>query len=83
MKYDEVWSYPVDRISEYFMSRGAISHGSACSIDGVVIQLLALEERMVGPLNLPQTRVIISGDSDADVEKVYHAFYLNFLSGGA
>ena len=83
MKYDEVWSYPVDRISEYFRSRGASSHGSAYLLDDVEIQLIALEDRAVGPISFPQTRVIIEGDSEDEVERIYHAFYLNFLSGGA
>lgn len=85
MKYDEVWSYSIDRISEYFMSRGAISHGSTCSvsncsIDDVEIQLIALEERTVGPISLPQTRVVLEGKN---ADHVYHDFYLHFLSGGA
>ena len=85
MKYDEVWSYPIDRISEYFMSRGAVSHGSTCSIsncliDDVAIQLTALDDREVGPISFPQTRVVIEGEK---AEDVYHGFYLHFLSGGA
>ena len=83
MKYDEVWSYPIDRIKEYFTRCGAVSHDHMWVIDEVVIQLFAIENRAIGPISLPQTRVVITGDNDADVEKVYHAFYLNFLSGGA
>lgn len=85
MKYDEVWSYPIDRISEYFESRGAVSRGSTCSvsncsIDDVEIQLIALEERIVGPISLPQTRVVLEGEN---ADQVYRDFYLHFLSGGA
>ena len=80
MKYDEVWSYHIDRISEYFRNCGAVSHGSDCLLEDVHIQLFALEDRVVGPISLPQTRVVIEGDN---AEGVYHAFYLHFLSGGA
>ncbi len=70
MKYDEVWSYPVDRIKEFFDTIE-----SNCNIE-----MEALEERRVGPLSFPQTRIVIEGD---DAEDVYHLFYLHFISGGA
>ena len=83
MLFDEVWSYSVDRISEYFQNRGAESHGSAYVLGGAEIRLEELAERQVGSISFPQTRVIIEGDNDSEVERIYHAFYLNFLSGGA
>lgn len=80
MLFDEVWSYPIDRINEYFQNCGAVINGSACLLDEVQIQLFALENKTIGPISLPQTRVVIEGDR---AEVIYHAFYLHFLSGGA
>ena len=85
MKYDEVWSYPIDRIRNYFNSvyECTDSEGSESVFsDGVSfsLKLEALPDRQVGPISFPQTRVVIEG---TDAEQVYHGFYLHFLSGGA
>lgn len=71
MRYDEVWSYSVDRIQEYF---------DLADDRGCTIELEAMPERKMGIISFPQTRVVIDGD---DAEQVYHGFYLHFLSGGA
>lgn len=71
MKYDEVWSYSVDRIQEYFDSLTE----NDCSVN-----LESLPERRVGNMCFPQTRVVIEGEN---AEAIYHKFHLHFLSGGA
>ena len=71
MRYDEVWSYSVDRIQEYFDSLVE----NSCTVE-----LERMPERQVGRISFPQTRVVIEGE---DAEHVYHGFYLHFLSGGA
>ena len=80
MRHDEIWSYEYDRILEYFMENGAAASGSLLRLPGCTVTLQPQPGRKLGDLVLPRTRVIIEGE---DSEKVYHAFYLNFLSGGA
>lgn len=83
MVYNEVWAYPIERIREYFDSIAEESCLACDNSASYTVNLESLPERKVGPISFPQTRVVIEGDSDEEVERVYHAFYLHFLSGGA
>lgn len=65
--YDEVWAVDAGRIISYFRERGEDA------------EIVSLPERRVGPLSVPQTRVIISGD---DAEAVHAKFLLHFVSAG-
>ena len=79
-QYDNVWAFPIDRIRQYFIDSGAVCTECELLIDKCVVKLLDLENRNLGEMSLPQTRVIIYGPG---AECVYNAFKLNFLSGGA
>ena len=89
MKFDEIWAYSIDRIYEYFVACGAerCQEVMGFVLDGVQIRLTSMPDRKVGQLSFPQTRVVMEAESnmipDENVERVHHAFYLNFLSGGA
>ena len=80
MIYDEIWSYPSDRIEAYLLEEGAINKGAVFSAADCTIQLEALPARQVGTLTLPRTRVQMKGTG---AESFHHRFLLHFLSGGA
>lgn len=65
--YDEVWAVDADRIRAFFRDHS----------DEVTV--IPLPERMLGSMVMPQTRIIISGD---DADKLYHRFYLAFVTAG-
>ena len=79
--YDNIWAFPAGKIGEYFISLGMKSgeDGSFLS-EGCSILVYGMNERPLGNLMIPQTRVIFRG---VDAEHVFNAFKLHFLSGGA
>lgn len=65
--YDEIWAVDAERVKAFF--------GESC--DDVTV--IALPQRMLGPMALPQTRIIIKGE---DADELYHRFYLSFMTAG-
>ena len=80
MIYDEIWSYPPDRIEAYLLDEGARKRGTVYLAADCTIELEALPVRQVGTLTLPRTRVQMKGTG---AESFHHRFLLHFLSGGA
>ena len=71
MRYDEVWSYSREQISEYLQE---------CGPQSCHIYMESRPDHVVGPLTFPRTRVVIEGPG---AEEFHHQFRLHFLSGGA
>lgn len=65
--YDEIWAVDAERVKAFF--------GDGC--DDVTV--ISLPGRMLGSMELPQTRIIITGDN---AEELYHRFYLSFMTAG-
>ncbi|MBQ9662643.1 MAG: hypothetical protein IJV40_05780 [Oscillospiraceae bacterium] len=65
--HDEIWAIPADRITAFFQNRIA------------EVTIIPLENRRLGSLSFPQTRVMITGEN---AEEVHREFVLNFLSAG-
>ena len=45
--------------------------------DGVTV--IAMPERQLSSMSIPQTRIIIEGE---DADELYHRFYLSFMTAG-
>ncbi len=65
--YDEIWAVDTERVSAFF--------GEDC--DGVTV--IAMPERQLSSMSIPQTRIIIEGE---DADELYHRFYLSFMTAG-
>lgn len=83
MQHSEIWSISAERISAFFASQDDVRQEGprhyACGQCEVLIEVLPF--RMVGRFHLPQTRVTFTGP-DEDRERLYHRFFLQFISAG-
>ena len=83
MEYNEIWAVDAARIKSFFLSlkdaglkdEGMISCGE-CSV-----RLTPLPAHPVGPVDVPRTKVEITGE-DAAAEELYRRFFLRFISAG-
>ncbi len=66
-EYNEVWSLEAGQVEEYF------------SLHPADVRIIPLPDKKIGPVFLPQTRIILKGDNAV---QVYHQFLLRFLKGG-
>jgi len=67
MTYDEVWAVDAARIRTFFNGHN----------DDVTV--IPLPDKTVGPMTIPQTRIIITGEN---AEELYRRFYLSFMTAG-
>jgi len=65
--YDEVWAVDAGRVKAFFKDH----------MDAVTV--IALPDRRLGSMVMPQTRIIITGN---DADELYHRFYLSFMTAG-
>lgn len=70
-KYDEVWAVEAERARSFFDESRS---GHTC--DAAVIPMAA---RSIGPISVPQTRIIISGEG---ADELYRKFCLKFMTAG-
>lgn len=82
MGYDENWGIALARIDEFFSAQSDVARvGERSFLFGNArIELEELPEKRMASLRMARTRVMITGDEDAD--KIYRRFYLRFLSAG-
>lgn len=80
MEYREVWSIPLDRISDFF-ARNSRREENGFFWDGCRITLTQLPPRPMGPWPIPQTQVCIRGPKE-QAQKIYRRFFLTFVSAG-
>ena len=83
MKYDETWAVDITRIERFFLSMenaektaGDLIRCCKCSV-----KLTALSGHAVGPVEVPRTRVEITGE-EAAAKELYRRFFLRFISAG-
>lgn len=83
MQHSEIWSISAERISSFFASQDDVRQEGprhyACGQCEVFIEVLPFH--MVGRFHLPQTRVTFNGP-DEDSGRLYHRFFLQFISAG-
>lgn len=82
MNYDEIWGIAFPRVSGYFSEQSDVKKENDCLFHykEARIELEALPDKHMGSMRIPHTRVLISGEEDADA--LHRRFYLRFLSAG-
>ena len=70
-KYDEVWAVEAERIRAFF-DESRSDH--VCDADAI-----PMPSRSIGPMSVPQTRIIISGEG---ADELYRRFCLKFMTAG-
>ena len=82
MQKREIWAIPRERIERFFQSQDEVrSCGGAFSFGGCEIRITSMEEREIGRLRFPQTRMEFEGP-EADLKEIYRRFVLQFISAG-
>lgn len=84
MEYNEVWAVPVLHAEEFFRQNSAVQRGEQDNRSKYLYKncLITIEKLPgKGILNIPQTRVVMSGQ-DNDTGEIHEKFFLNFLSAG-
>ena len=67
MIYDEIWAVDAKRVEAFFSKHPGD------------VTVIPLQDRKLGTMAVPQTRIIIAGD---DADELYHQFYLSFMTAG-
>ena len=82
MNYDENWGIAFARVDEFFASQRDVERigGRSFVFGNAHIELMELPEKRIASLRMARTRVIITGEADAD--EIYRRFYYRFLSAG-
>ena len=70
-RYDEVWAVEAERVRAFF---DEACSGHICDAD-----VIPMPARSIGPMSVPQTRIIISGDG---ADELYRRFCLKFMTAG-
>ena len=70
-KYDEVWAVEAERVRAFF-DESRSDH--VCDADAI-----PMPSRSIGPVSVPQTRIIISGEG---ADELYRRFCLKFMTAG-
>lgn len=70
-KYDEVWALETERVKAFFDESRS---GHKCDVD-----VIAMPDRSIGPISVPQTRIIINGEG---ADELHRRFCLKFMTAG-
>ena len=70
-KHDEVWAVETERVKAFFDESRS---GHKCDVT-----VMPMPVRSIGPVSVPQTRIIISGDG---ADELYRRFCLKFMTAG-
>ena len=83
MKYDETWAVDITRIERFFLSteNAEKTDGGPIRCGKCSVKLTPLSGHPVGPVEVPRTRVEITGEEAAAKELYRHSF-LRFISAG-
>ena len=83
MLKEEIWSVPLGRVRDFFGKQSDVSQleESAFSFGTCRICLTALPPSGNSMWVTDRTRLRLEGET-ADVTKIYHRFFLQFLSAG-
>ena len=80
---EEIWSISIQRASSFFREQEDVTEESAntFSFCSCRIQLTELRPKSMGVWAAERIQVRMEG-RDADVEKIHHRFFIQFLSAG-
>lgn len=83
MMKEETWGVSIDRARRFFREQADVTEEQANRFRFVscVISLTELKPKGMGVWAAKRTRVRFEGE-DADVETIYHRFFIQFLSTG-
>ena len=83
MTKEEIWSVSIQRARSFFREQeDVIEESINCfSYGSCRIQLTELKPKGMGVWAAKRIRVRMEGD-DADVESIYHRYFIQFLSTG-
>ena len=83
MTKEETWSVSLQRVRTFFREQeDVLEEGSdTFAFRSCRITLTELKPKGMGVWAAKRTRVCLSGE-DADVENIYHRFFIQFLSTG-
>lgn len=70
-KYDEVWALEAERVKAFF-DESRSEH--KCDVT-----VIPMPNRSIGPVSMPQTRIIMSGEG---ADELYRRFCLKFMTAG-
>ena len=80
MNYDEIWGIAFPRVSEFFSGQTKKEDECSFRYGEALIALEPLPDRHLGSMVIAQTRVRITGGTDAD--EIHRRFNMCFLSAG-
>ena len=83
MKREEIWSVSLQRAGSFFREQGDVTENgiNGFAFRSCKIQLTELKPRGMGIWAARRIQVRMEGE-DADVESIYHRFFIQFLSAG-
>ena len=83
MTKEETWSVSLQRVRTFFREQADVLEEGAntFAFRSCRITLTELKPKGMGVWAAKRTRVCLSGE-DADVENIYHRFFIQFLSTG-
>lgn len=82
MERSEIWAVEACRIAAFFRSLpNALETETGFRAGDCEILVTKLEDRCMGSLHFPQTRVQFRGEEEA-VGQMYRRFFLRFVSAG-
>ena len=83
MLKEETWSVPIQRVRAFFREQADVTEESAnifCCVS-CRITLTELKPKGMGVWAAKRLRIRMEGE-DADVENIYHRYFIQFLSTG-
>ena len=66
-EYDQIWAVDAERVKAFFRDNPGD------------VTIITMPEKQLGPMTLPQTRIIITGEN---AEPLYQKFCLHFMTAG-
>ena len=83
MMKEEIWSISIQRARSFFRAQEDVTEESANAycFGTCRVSLTELKPKGMGVWAAKRIQVRMEGD-DADVEKIYHRFFIQFLSTG-
>ena len=83
MQIREIWAIPRERIECFFLSQDDVrpNGDGGFSFRRCEICITSMQEREIGGLRFPQTRMEFDGP-DEDTKEIHRRFVLQFISAG-
>ena len=83
MLKEETWSVPIQRVRAFFREQADVTEESAniFCCGSCRITLTELKPKGMGVWAAKRLRIRMEGE-DADVENIYHRYFIQFLSTG-